>query len=76
VAFAALAGGGSALVVARPLVTRVDPLPQYAPGATVAVPWLLVGVSFAVVVALAALAGALASAAAARGDVGEALRVA
>jgi hypothetical protein len=33
-------------------------------------------VSFAVVVALAALAGALASAAAARGDVGEALRVA
>jgi hypothetical protein len=76
VAFAALAGGGSALVVARPLVTRVDPLPQYAPGATVAVPWLLVSVSFAVVVALAALAGALASAAAARGDVGEALRVA
>jgi putative ABC transport system permease protein len=76
VALAALAGAASALLAARPLVTRVDPIPEYAPAATVTVPWLLVGASFAVIVLLATLAGAAASAAAARGDVGEALRVA
>jgi hypothetical protein len=76
VLFAELAGAGSALLAARPIVTRVDPLPQWAPAATVSVPWTLVAVSFVAVVVLAAVAGAVASAFAARGDVGEALRVA
>ena len=76
VAFAAVAGGACALLAARPLVTRVDPLPQYAPSAIVTVPWLLILASFAGIVVLAAVAGAGASAAAARGDAGEALRVA
>lgn len=76
VGLAAIAGGASALLAARPLVTRVDPLPQYAPSAVVTVPWLLILASFAGIVVLAAVAGAGASAAAARGDAGEALRVA
>ena len=76
VAFAGTAGAACALLAARPLVTRVDPLPQYAPSAIVTVPWLLILGSFVGIVVLAAVAGAAASAAAARGDAGEALRVA
>jgi ABC-type antimicrobial peptide transport system permease subunit len=76
VLFAGLAGTGSALLAARPIVTRVDPLPQWAPAATVAVPWTLIALSLVAVVVLAAIAGAFASAFAARGDLGEALRVA
>jgi hypothetical protein len=76
VLFAGLAGTGSALLAARPIVTRVDPLPQWAPAATVAVPWTLIALSLVAVVVLAAIAGAVASAFAARGDLGEALRVA
>ena len=76
VAFAGAAGAACALLAARPLVTRVDPLPQYAPSAIVTVPWLLIVGSFVGIVVLAAVAGAAASAAAARGDAGEALRVA
>jgi hypothetical protein len=75
VAFAAIAGAGSALLAAVPIVGRVDPLPQYAPPATVDVPWLLLIGSLCVLVAIAAAAGAAASLLAARGELGEALRV-
>jgi putative ABC transport system permease protein len=76
VAFSGAIGAASALLCAKPLVTRVDPLAQYAPAAVVSVPWALLLASLAVVVAVAAAAGALASVGAARADVGEALRVA
>jgi putative ABC transport system permease protein len=76
VAFAVVVGGGSALAASRPVVTRVDPLPQYAPAATVVVPWSLLAAAALVLVVAAAAAGALASLAAGRAEVGEALRVA
>jgi len=76
VGFAALAGAGSALLAAAPLISRVDPLSQYAPAATVDVPWLLLTGSLCLLVALAAVAGAAASVFAGRSELGEALRVA
>jgi len=76
VAFAAIVGAGSALLAAAPIVSRVDPLPQYAPAATVAVPWLLLAASLCLLVAVATAAGAAASLLAGRGELGEALRVA
>jgi hypothetical protein len=76
VAFAALCGAGSALVASAPVVSRVDPLPQYAPSASVDVPWLLLGTSLVLAVIGAGAAGAVVSLVARRGDVGEALRVA
>ena len=76
VTFAAVAGAGSALLAAAPIISRVDPLPQYAPSATVSVPWLLLGGSLCLLVAVAAAAGAAASALAGRAELGEALRVA
>ncbi len=76
VAFAVVAGAGSALLVAAPLVSRVDPLPQYAPGASIVVPWTLLVISTCTLVAAGAAAGAAASALAGRAEVGEELRVA
>jgi hypothetical protein len=76
VAFAAVAGAGSALLAATQIVSRVDPLPQYAPSATVDVPWLLLAGSLCLLVVVAAAAGAAASLLARRGELGEALRVA
>ena len=77
VAFAGAAGAACALLAARPLVTRVDPLPQYAPvgdrhGAVAPHRRVVRGHRRA----RGGVAGAAASAAAARGDAGEALRVA
>jgi putative ABC transport system permease protein len=76
VAFAALVGAGSALLAATQIVSRVDPLPQYAPAATVDTPWLLLAGSLLLLVVLAAAAGASACLLARRGDLGAALRVA
>ena len=76
VGFAALAGAAAALVGATPLVTRVDPLPQYIPAAALVVPWSLLAASFAGLVLVAAVVGGVAGAFAGRGEVGEALRVA
>ena len=76
VTFALVVGGTCALLTSEPLISHVDPLPQYAPAATVVVPWLLVSVSFVLLVACAAAAGALIGLVAGRGNVGEALRVA
>ncbi|MDX6386551.1 MAG: putative transport system permease protein [Gaiellaceae bacterium] len=76
VAFAMLAGAASALLAAGPLIARVDPLPQYAPGASLVVPWTLLVVSLVGLTVIAAAAAALAAALAARAEVGEALRVA
>jgi hypothetical protein len=56
------------------VVTRVDPVAQYAPAPALDVPWTLLGVSYLALVALAAVAGALASYA--RGDLAQAVRVA
>jgi hypothetical protein len=76
VGFAALAGAAAALVGAAPLVAQVDPLPQYTPGASLVIPWSLLGASFGVLVLVAALVGGAAGASAGHGEVGEALRVA
>lgn len=76
VAFAAVAGGGSALLAATPVISRVDPLPQYPPSSTVVVPWFELAGSLGVLVVVAALAGAAASGLTSRAELGEALRVA
>jgi hypothetical protein len=76
IAFASAVGIASALLTAAQLVSRVDPLPAYAPAVTVQVPWALVAVSFVLVTVFAAAVGALAAVAARRGDVEEALRLA
>jgi len=76
VLFSTIAGAAGALVAAWPLVPHVDPLPTLPPAAVLHVPWLLLGVAVLVAVAVAALAGVAATVVAARGQVGEALRVA
>lgn len=76
VAFATAVGLVSALAASGVIVDRVDPLPQYAPAAATTVPWVtLLGAGVAVVAAAALVAG-LVTAAARRGRIGEALRVA
>jgi predicted lysophospholipase L1 biosynthesis ABC-type transport system permease subunit len=74
VGFSSLVGVGTALLTASSIASRVDPVPQYPPSTTATVPWLLLAAAFLIVLAAAALVGALASRV--RGDVGEALRVA
>jgi hypothetical protein len=76
VLFSTIAGAAGALVAAWPLVPHVDPLPTLPPPAVLHVPWLLLGVAVLVSVAVAAVAGVAATVVAARGKVGEALRVA
>jgi hypothetical protein len=76
IAFASAVGIASALLTASQLVSRVDPLPAYAPAVTVQVPWALLAVSYVLVTVLAAVVGALAAVVARRGDVEEALRLA
>jgi hypothetical protein len=76
VGFAALAGAAAALIGAAPLIAHVDPLPQYTPSAHLVVPWSLLAASLALLVLVAAAAGAVAGGFAGRGEVGEALRVA
>jgi hypothetical protein len=76
VGFAALVGAGAALAGAAPIVERVDPLPQYTPGAALVVPWPLLAASFVALVLAAAVIGGIAGALAGKGEVGEALRVA
>jgi hypothetical protein len=75
IAFASILGIAAALATASELISRVDPLPAYAPAVAAQVPWLLLAASFVVVVLLAGALGALA-AVTAGGDVEEALRVA
>lgn len=76
VAVATVVGIAVAVAVAHPLVPRVDPLPQYAPGPFLVVPWTLLAAVAAAATAAAAVIGAGAAAIAARADAGEALRVA
>ena len=76
VLFSTVTGGAGALVAAWPLVPHVDPLPTLPPSAVLHVPWLLLGIAALTAVAVAALAGVAATLVAARGKVGEALRVA
>ncbi|MFZ1881778.1 MAG: hypothetical protein WAU41_16670 [Gaiellaceae bacterium] len=76
VAFAVTVGAGSALLAASPVVSRVDPLPLYPPPSTLVVPWLELGWSLCLLVIVAAVAGAAASALTAQSELGEALRVA
>jgi len=76
IAFASTVGIVSALLTAAQLVSRVDPLPAYAPAVTVQVPWTLLAVSYVLVTVFAAAVGALAAVIARRGDVEEALRLA
>ena len=75
IAFASILGVAAALATASELISKVDPLPAYAPAVAAQVPWLLLAASFVAVVLLAAALGALA-AVTAGGDVEEALRVA
>jgi putative ABC transport system permease protein len=76
VAFAAVVGGGVALAAAVPIVHRIDPLPDYPPSPLYTVPLTEIAVAGAVLLLLAAAAGALTSWLARRTDVAEALRVA
>lgn len=73
-AFACIVGIGAALLVAKPVATRVDPIAQYAPRAALDVPWATLVASGVAFVVIAGLAGALASIT--RADVAEAVRVA
>lgn len=75
VLFASVVGIGSALLAARALAARLDPLPQYAPAVVLDVPWSLVAATLLTLVAVSAAVAALA-AALARGDLGEAVRAA
>jgi hypothetical protein len=75
IAFASILGIAAALATASALISRVDPLPDYAPGVVAQVPWGLLAASFLAVVLVAGALGALA-AVTAGGDVEEALRVA
>ncbi|HEX4678305.1 MAG TPA: hypothetical protein VH210_03730 [Gaiellaceae bacterium] len=75
IAFASILGIAAALATAAELISRVDPLPDYAPGVVAQVPWALLAASCVAVVLVAAALGALA-AVTAGGDVEEALRVA
>jgi len=77
VTFAATAVAAAvAVVTARLLVHHVDPLPQYAPGTTLIVPWWYLALAIAAATAAAATCGAIAATVAARSNVQEALRVA
>jgi hypothetical protein len=76
VGFPAVLGAVAALLTSARLVTRVDPLPQYAPGASAVVPWTVLVVAFVVLVATAAALGALATLLARRDRIAEVLRVA
>ena len=76
VGFAAAVGGGSALVAASPVISRVDPLPVYPPSSTAVVPWEQLGWSLCLLAAAAGAAGAAASVLTSRSELGEALRVA
>jgi len=75
IAFASIVGVGSALATSALLISRVDPLPAYAPGVATQVPWLLLAASCATIVVFAGALAAIATATAG-GDVEEALRVA
>jgi putative ABC transport system permease protein len=74
-AVAVVTGAASAIALARPVVTHVDPLPGLAPSSTLVVPWTAIAVAGAATVVAAALLGAAAVALAARSDVAEAIRV-
>jgi putative ABC transport system permease protein len=76
VAVASVVGIAVAVALAHPLVPRVDPLPQYAPGPFLVVPWTLLAAVAAAATVGAAVIGAAAAAIASRTDAGEALRVA
>ncbi|HEY6962740.1 MAG TPA: hypothetical protein VI408_12700 [Gaiellaceae bacterium] len=76
VAFAAIVGAAAAVAAARPIVHRVDALPQYAPAPVLTVPWSTLLGGGAAAVAVAALVGGGAVALATRADAAEALRVA
>jgi hypothetical protein len=76
VAFAALVGAAAAALAARPIVHRVDSLPQYAPSPVFTLPWSTLLLGGACAVAAAVAIGVVAVAIAARADVAEALRVA
>jgi hypothetical protein len=73
---ATVAGAAVAAAAARPIVHRVDSLPQYAPSPVLAVPWATLGGAVLAATAAGALLGVIAAALAARSDVAEALRVA
>ena len=74
VGFAAAIGLVCAVAAAGPVVTRVDPVAQYAPAPALDLPRLRITASYVAIVFLAALAGALA--AQTRGDLAQAVRVA
>lgn len=76
VLLASLAGTLLAVTAARPIATRLDALPQYAPAPVYVAPWLQLLVGILVATAAAATFGAVATAIARRSDVSEALRVA
>lgn len=75
-AFPAVLGAAAALLTSARLVNRVDPLPQYAPGASAVVPWTTIAVAFALLVASAAALGALATLFTRRDRIAEVLRIA
>ena len=73
---AAVIGGGVAVTAASPIVSHLDPVPDYPPGPVLAVPVAAIGLSLIGLAAIAVTAGCFTSWAARRTDMGEALRVA
>jgi putative ABC transport system permease protein len=72
---AAVVGGVVAVAAARPVVGHVDPLPDYPPGPTLAIPLAAILGSAVALVAVAVAAGAFTSWASRRTNMAEALRV-
>lgn len=75
VLFAALVGGTVAILAARPIVTHIDPLPDYAPSPIVVTPLTSILLTTVALILVAIAVGALTSWLARRTDFSEAIRV-
>ena len=73
--FAVVVGAIVAVAASRPLVRRVDPLPQLPTTPSPIVPWLVVGVTFAALALVSIVLAGTAMLSSSREDVGENLRV-
>jgi predicted lysophospholipase L1 biosynthesis ABC-type transport system permease subunit len=73
--FAVVVGAIVAVAASRPLVRRVDPLPQLPTTTSPIVPWLVVGVTFAALALVSIVLAGAAMLSSSREDVGENLRV-
>ena len=73
--FAVVVGAIVAVAASRPLVHRVDPLPQLPTTPSPIIPWLVIGVTFAALAVVSIVLAGTALLSSSREDVGENLRV-